>query len=109
MFGHVSFTVFSDKELDELMDRSDLLEGKVNGTDSSSDGSKVEERSFREYYGYTGTKEVTTEEENSSNVQIVDQDSNDAPCEASPVKRSPMKRNGSSLIAVTPKQDLGTP
>ena len=31
---HFCFTVFSDKELDELLDRSDLIEGKV--LDSSS-------------------------------------------------------------------------
>ncbi|XP_034242114.1 lymphocyte-specific helicase-like isoform X2 [Thrips palmi] len=86
--------VFSDNELDELLDRSDLIDGKVEN--SSSSGSKVEERSFKEYYGYTGTKKVINDEEISSNVQIVDQDSNDAPCEVTPVKRSPMKKNGSS-------------
>lgn len=97
--------MFSDKELDELLDRSDLIEGKVEN--SPSDGTKVQERSFKEYYGYTGTKEIVKEEEISSNVQIVDQDSNDAPCEVSPVKRGPVKKNGTEIVN-TKKWDSGT-
>lgn len=89
-------SVFSDEELNELLDRSDMI-GDKNPT-SESDDSGIEARAFKEYYGYTGIKkEDSHNEELNSGAQIVDEDSNDAPCEVSPVRRSPVKKvNGVS-------------
>ena len=90
---HPNGFVFSDEELDKLLDRSDLLEGKKVST--SCDASDIQARPFKEYYGYTGTKDQKSiNVETKCNAQIVDQDSSDDPFKDSslPVKRSPVKK-----------------
>lgn len=84
---HPNGFVFSDEELNDLLDRSDLIEGKA--TTQTADDTSLQERQFKEYYGYTGTKQDNGNEESKINAQIVDNDSNDTPC--APIRRSPIK------------------
>lgn len=84
--------VFSDEELDSLLDRSDLISGKSGPI--TSDDTSIQERQFKEYYGYTKIKEENNDtDEASSSAQIVEGDSSDAALEETPLRRSPMKSN----------------
>lgn len=86
------FLVFSDEELDSLLDRSDLISGKSGPI--TSDDTSIQERQFKEYYGYTKIKEENNDtDEASSSAQIVEGDSSDAALEETPLRRSPMKSN----------------
>ncbi|KAK3908753.1 Lymphoid-specific helicase, partial [Frankliniella fusca] len=92
---HPNGFVFSDEELEDLLDRSDLINGKAEN--SASDEKDLKERQFKEVYGYTGTKQVNSIDDKESNVHIVDEDSNDASCEvSSPLRRSTTKTSSFS-------------
>ncbi|KAE8747191.1 hypothetical protein FOCC_FOCC006058 [Frankliniella occidentalis] len=86
---HPNGFVFSDKELEDLLDRSNMINSEA--ISSTSEVQDLKERNFKEVYGYTGTKQVNSNSEMKSSVHIVDEDSNDAPCEVAPIRRSPTK------------------